>query len=55
MPVLALHPPFDTVLGMVLDILHALYIGVVKALLSLWFSSSKSHEEYSIYSQVPRC
>ena len=48
MPVLALHPPFDTVLGMV----HALYIGVVKALLSLWFSSSKSHEEYSIYSQV---
>eukprot|EP00731_Ephydatia_muelleri_P006669 Em0003g917a len=29
MPVLALHPPFDTVLGMVLDILHALYIGVV--------------------------
>ena len=26
MPVLALHPPFDTVLGMVLDILHALYI-----------------------------
>ena len=36
MPVLALHPPFDTVLGMVLDILHAPYIGVVKALLSLW-------------------
>ena len=55
MPVLALHPPFDTVLGLALDILHALYIGVVKALLSLWFSSSKSHEEYCIYSQVPRC
>ena len=37
MPVLALHPPFNTVLGMVLDIhvLHAHYIGVVKALLFL--------------------
>eukprot|EP00731_Ephydatia_muelleri_P033400 Em0029g6a len=50
-PILSLHPPFDTVCGMVTDSLHCGYIGVAKSLLQHWFSVKKRHQEYSIYSE----
>ena len=51
-PILALHQPFDLMLGMVIDILHSIGVGVVKALLSSWFSPTKKHEPFSIHSKV---
>ena len=51
-PILALHLPFHLVLGMVIDIMHCVFLGVVKALLYYWFSPTERSHEYSIYSQV---
>ena len=39
---LALHSEFDFVLGMAIDIMHCVLIGIVKALLVHWFSASKT-------------
>lgn len=52
MPILALHPPFDTVWGMTIDILHCCGVGVIKSLLTSWFSVSKRKENFSIHNKV---
>ena len=49
---LALHPQFDLVLGMAIDFMHCVLIGIVKALLVHWFSASKKHEKYSVHDKV---
>ena len=51
-PILALHLPFNLILGMVIDIMHYVILGVVKALLPFWFSSTQRSQECSVYSQV---
>ena len=51
-PILSLLPYFDLVYGIVLDDLHCIDLGVVKALLLLWFDKSHRNEPYSLYSQV---
>ena len=51
-PVLALHPHFDLIYGMVIDSMHRVVIGVVKALLVHWFSASKKQQKYSAYEKV---
>ena len=42
--VLALHKPFDICRGMVIDVLHCLFLGVSLKLLNLWFSKDTRME-----------
>ena len=53
--ILALLLYFDLVYGIVIDMLHCIFLGVVKALLHLWFDQSHRNEQYSLYSQVWKC
>ena len=50
---MALHNPFHLVYGMVKDILHCGYLGVVKALLvNDWFSTTNRDKDYNIVDKV---
>ena len=49
---LAMHKPFHLVLGMVIDVLHAVGVGTGKMLLNCWFSKNKKRERYSLYHKV---
>ena len=40
--VLALHPTFDVVHGIVVDDLHGLFLGVTLTLLNIWFDKKRS-------------
>lgn len=51
-PILSLHPPFNLVKGMVVDDLHCVDLGVVKALCTHWFSADKRGQPYNIYEKV---
>ena len=53
--VLALHPRFSLVSGVVVDDLHALYLGVTRTLLSLWFDSKSKGKPFYIGDQVHLC
>ena len=50
--VLALHPPFDLVWGVVIDDLHDLFLGVSLSLLRLWFDKSHGGKPHFIGSKV---
>ena len=39
--VLALHPTFDVVHGIVVDDLHGLFLGVTLTLLNIWFDKKR--------------
>ena len=49
---LALHPCFDLVLGVVIDDLHSLFLGVTLTLLRLWFDKTSRGKPYFIGNQV---
>ena len=51
MPIFAMHEPFDLLFGMVIDALHGVG-GVIKLLLTCWFSKSNKRKKYSIYDKV---
>ena len=50
-PIFAMLEPFDLLRGMVIDVLHHVG-GVIKLLLTSWFSKSKKREKYSIHDKV---
>ena len=50
--VLALHPFFDLVRGVVVDDLHGVFLGVTLALLRLWFDKARKAEPYFIGNKV---
>ena len=50
--VLALHPCFDLVQGVVIDDLHGLYLGVTLTMLNLWFGKGNRGKEYFIGHKV---
>lgn len=50
--VLALHPRFDVVWGVVIDDLHGLFLGVTLSLLRIWFDKSHRGQPYFIGSKV---
>ena len=47
-PVLALHPGFDIINGMVTDYLHCVLLGVSKTLLSIWLDPKNDNKEFYI-------
>ena len=47
-PVLALHPGFDIVNGMVTDYLHCVLLGVSKTLLTMWLDPKNDNQEFYI-------
>eukprot|EP00731_Ephydatia_muelleri_P011483 Em0006g377a len=53
-PIFAVHEPFDLLRGMVIDVLHGVG-GVIKLLLTSWFSKSKKREMYSIHDKLALC
>lgn len=50
--VLALHPSFDVVWGVVIDDLHGVFLGVTLTLLHLWFDKTKKRKPFSIFQKV---
>lgn len=50
--VLALHPVFDLVCGVVIDDLHGLYLGVTLSLLCLWFDNNHCGKPHFIGNKV---
>ena len=50
--VLCIHPPFNLVKGVVVDSLHAIFIGVVHQLLKLWLNKANRHKDYFIGNKV---
>ena len=46
------HPPFDVSKGVVIDVLHGLYLGVVLSLLSLWFDKVNRNMPFYIGDKV---
>ena len=51
-PVLALHPGFDIIHGMVTDYFHCVLLGISKTLLTLWLDSSNDQKEFYIGRKV---
>lgn len=47
-------PTFDIVKGIGVDSMHCIFLGVVKQLLTLWFSSKHSGQQWSCLSDVER-
>lgn len=45
---LALHPGFDIINGMVTDYLHCVLLGVSKTLLSIWLDPKNDNKEFYI-------
>ena len=54
-PILSLLPYCNLAYGIVIDMLHCIFLGVVKALRHLWFDKSHRNEHYSLYSEVWKC
>ena len=50
--VLALHPCFDLVSGVVIDDLHGIYLGVTQSLIRLWFDKINRGKPFFIGDQV---
>ena len=53
--VLALHPCFDLVQGVVIDDLHGIFLGVTLTMLNLWFSKGSRGKAYFIGDKVRKC
>ena len=49
---LALHPVFDLVQGVVIDDLHGLYLGMTLSLLRLWLDKSHRGKPHFIGNKV---
>ena len=52
---LALHPCFDLVQGVVIDDLHGIFLGVTLTMLNLWFSKGSRGKAYFISDKVGKC
>lgn len=50
--VLALHPRFDLVQGVVIDDLHGIFLGVTLSLLHCWFDNAHRDKPYFIGNKV---
>ena len=50
--VLYAHPPFHVPEGVVVDVLHFLYLGIVLKLLTFWFSKDHRGKPFNIHSKV---
>ena len=50
--VMALHPCFDLVQGVVIDDLHGLVLGVTLTMLNLWFCKGSRGRAYFIGNKV---
>lgn len=50
--VLLLHAPFDICQGFVIDVLHCIFLGITKNLLSFWFGKAHTKKPYSIRKKV---
>ena len=51
---LALHPGFDIINGMVTDYLHCVLLGVSKTLLSIWLDPKNDSKEFYIAKKQSR-
>lgn len=51
-PVLAVHPPFNIVKGVVADYLHCVLIGVAKSTMELWFNKTNRRKPFFIGNKV---
>ena len=45
-------PGFDLIRGMVIDYMHAVLLGVMKHLMTLWFSAKDQSKEYSCFKML---
>jgi len=52
-PILAIHPPFNIVNGVVTDYLHCVLLGVTKSLIELWFGQPNRGKDFYIGNKVP--
>lgn len=50
--VLALHPCFDLVNGVVVDDLHGIFLGITLTMLKLWFNKGSRRKTYYIGDKV---
>lgn len=47
--VLSLHPPFDICAGVVVDMMHCVFLGVIgKNLMKFWFGSAHHAKPFSL-------
>ena len=53
--VLALHPYFDVVWGVVIDDLHGIFLGATLTLLNLWFNKVHKGKAFFIGDKVSAC
>lgn len=51
-PILAIHPPFNVVKGVVTDHLHCVLLGVTKSLIESWFGKSNHGKDFYIGKMV---
>lgn len=51
-PILAIHPPFNVVNGVVTDYLYCVLLGVTKSLIESWFGKSNHGKDFYIGKMV---
>ena len=51
-PILAIHPPFNIVNGVVTDYLHCVLLGVTKSLIESWFGQPNRGKDFYIGNKV---
>ena len=54
-PILAIHPPFNLVKGIVADYLHCVLLGVSKMLLKLWLQGANHSKAFYVGGKVTVC
>ena len=54
-PILAIHPPFNLVKGIVTDYLHCVLLGVSKMLLKLWLQAANHSKPFYVGNKVTVC
>lgn len=51
--ILCMHKPFDLSAGMVVDVMHCVFLGVIaRTLMKLWFGVTHQAKPYSIRRKV---
>ena len=43
-----LHPPFNVCQGFVIDVLHCIFLGITKNMLSFWLGKAHAKKPHSI-------
>ena len=47
-----LHPPFNVCQGFVIDVLHCIFLGITKNMLSFWLGKAHAKKPHSIRKKV---